>query len=409
MMQPTAIVYFLTLCGFLSAATVNVTFNNLQELLSTALNDIENVDVNLNTLELIKKAGYPAEAHVVLTEDGYLLTIHRIPGAKNSPPVLVQHGILCSSADWVVIGKQRALAFILADQGYDVWLSNFRGNTYSKAHISLSPSDPKFWDFSFDEMGTYDLPAIISYITNLTSEPLHTYIGHSMGTTTFYVMAIKRPEVAKMVRVMISLAPVAFVRNLRSVAQIFLPFKNSIEAILYSLGVHDFIPLDGVFRNIARMGCNVNFFTKQICSTIIFLICGFDEEQLNDTLLPVILAHFPSSTSTKTLIHYGQEMISGKFCAYDYGREKNMQMYNATIPPDYDLSRITVPIALIYAYNDLLATEKDVKILRDLLTNIVDDYRLPSLKFNHIDYMWAQDARTLVYEKILEIMKKKVN
>nr|XP_012231416.1 PREDICTED: lipase 3-like [Linepithema humile] len=410
MMQPTAIAYFLSLCSFLGAATVNVTFENLQELLSTALNDTKNnVDANLNTLELIRKAGYPAEAHVVLTEDGYLLTIHRIPGGKNSPLVFLQHCLLCSSAGWVVIGKNKALPFKLADQGYDVWLGNFRGNTYSRAHITLSPSDSKFWDFSFDEMGTYDLPAMLSYITNLTSKPLHTYIGHSMGTTTFYVMAIKRPEIAKMVRVMISLAPAAFVGNMTGPLRLIAPFISSIEAVLRSLGVNELLPKNSLLQYLTRVGCNFDPFTKQICSDIIFLIIGFDQEQFNYTLLPMILAHLPSGTSIKTVLHYIQEVNSGKFQAYDYGRQKNMQIYNMTVPPDYDLSRITVPIALIHGDNDWIVNEKDVNKLRGLLTNIVDDYRVPFSKFNHVDYLWAKDAPTLVYEKVLETMKKKVN
>ncbi|XP_012231374.2 lipase 3-like isoform X1 [Linepithema humile] len=386
-----------------------MTIDNLQELMLNALNDIKNnVDDNLNTLELIKKAGYLAEAHVVLTEDGYLLTIHRIPGAKNSPPVFVQHGLLCSSAAWIINGKQGALAYKLADQGYNVWLGNFRGNTYSRTHISLSPSDSKFWDFSFEEIGTYDLPAIISYITNLTSKPLYTYIGHSMGTTTFYVMAIKRPEIAKMVRMMISLAPAAFIGNMTSSLQLLVPFTSSFEA-MHFLGIYEFLPTNCVLQYLMKVLCNIDFFTQQICSNIIFYICGFDEEQFNYNLLPMILVQFPSGTSIKLVSHFLQEINSGKFRAYDYGREKNMQIYNATIPPDYDLSRITVPIALIHAGNDWVVTEKDLKMLRDSLTNIVEDYRVPFPKFNHADFMWAKDVDALVYEKILEIMEKKVN
>jgi len=57
---------------------------------------------------LIEKYGYPAETHTVTTEDGYLLTVYRIPN-PGRPAVFIQHGILASSADWVVLGPKKAL------------------------------------------------------------------------------------------------------------------------------------------------------------------------------------------------------------------------------------------------------------------------------------------------------------
>lgn len=38
---------------------------------------------------MIAKLGYPVETHTVTTEDCYILTMHRIPYGKKSPPVEV--------------------------------------------------------------------------------------------------------------------------------------------------------------------------------------------------------------------------------------------------------------------------------------------------------------------------------
>ncbi|KAL6431806.1 hypothetical protein ACFW04_007358 [Cataglyphis niger] len=359
-------------------------------------------------LQMIKRAGYPAEVHVVMTEDGYLLTLHRIPGGNDSLPVLLQHALLCSSADWVILGKGKALAYLLADQGYDVWLGNFRGNIYSRAHMSLSPSDLTFWNFSFHEMSIYDLPAIIKFITNMKSQPLHTYIGHSMGTTTFYVMASERPEIARMVKMMISFGPAAFIKHFKSPMLINLFSYWREFQIIWRLFFHDeFLPQSDLLRFISKYGCDQNLDSKNICANLIFLICGYDVEQFDYSLLPVILSHFPAGISIKTFLHYIQIYQSDKFRQYDYGREKNQLMYNSPEPPDYNLTSITIPIALFYGPGDWAIDVVDVKRLYDLLPNVVDLYEVPWPKFNHVDFIWAKDAPKLVYERVLELMKGK--
>lgn len=99
--------------------------------------------------------------------------MHRIPCSRfgcvkgvrgYGQPVFLQHGLLSSSADWLLSGPEKGLAFILADLGYDVWLGNSRGNTYSRHHINMSNENALFWDFSWHEMAMYDIPAEIDFI-----------------------------------------------------------------------------------------------------------------------------------------------------------------------------------------------------------------------------------------------------
>lgn len=104
----------------------------------------------------------------------------------------------------------------MADEGYDVWMGNFRGNTYSKRHLNLSVDDGKFWDFTWHEMGLNDLPAMIDYVLEQTEQQKLYYIGHSQGTTTFYVMASSKPEYNDKIRAAFSLAPIAFMNHMTS-------------------------------------------------------------------------------------------------------------------------------------------------------------------------------------------------
>ncbi|XP_043524712.1 lipase 3-like, partial [Frieseomelitta varia] len=157
-------------------------------------------DQALTPKEIAQKADYVAETYQVVTEDRYVLQLDRIAGSVKSPPsgnkpaVLLLHGLLDCSSTWLLPGPEKSLGFILADWGYDVWLGNVRGNRYSRKHLDFTPSDQKFWMFSWHEIGTYDIPAMIDHITEKTEQKKIFMISHSQGSTAFFVMASERPE-----------------------------------------------------------------------------------------------------------------------------------------------------------------------------------------------------------------------
>lgn len=71
---------------------------------------------------------------------------------------------------------------MLYDMGYDVWLGNARGNTYSTDHVKYKRNGwreerQKYWNFSWHEIGKYDLPATIDHIVNVTEFSKMHYIG----------------------------------------------------------------------------------------------------------------------------------------------------------------------------------------------------------------------------------------
>lgn len=126
-------------------------------------------------------------------------------------------------------------------------------------------------------------------------------------------------------------------------------------------------------------------------------------------MLPVMLSHTPSGASIKQLEHFGQLMKSGHFRKFDRGYLRNQLEYNRMTPPDYDLSRVKVPVALYYSVNDLLVSTTGVDRLARELPNVIDKYLVPMERFNHLDFLWAIDVKPLVYNRLVRNIRRVEN
>ncbi|XP_057334105.1 lipase 1-like [Microplitis mediator] len=358
-----------------------------------------------STNKILERDGYNRETHNITTEDGFILSLHRIPGKINSTPVLLMHGLLCDSTIWIILGKNKSLAYLLADKGYDVWLGNSRGSNYGMSHVNLTTKDFKFWDFSFNEMGVYDLPATINYITNITKHKV-IVIGHSQGTRINFIMESERPEITEKVKALICLAPVAFLSHVKPGIQKSSFFLAQYLDLYRKLRIINYVGVQTrLYQTIYSLACKLSMIQMAFCRNLYYFVIGPENKQFNDSLLEPILSSLPSGTSSKNLLHFLQGIISQTFSKYDYGKTKNLEIYNLSKPPEYNLSRVTSPVALIYSEADWYADPMDVDALSKLLPNVVDKYKVDYQQFSHMDFLWATDAKSLVYDHVIELVK----
>ncbi|XP_033107834.1 gastric triacylglycerol lipase-like [Anneissia japonica] len=370
-------------------------------------------EVNMDAIQLITSKGYPAEAHYVNTSDGFILGLQRIPYGRNEKPptksrpvVFLQHGLLASSTNWLTNLRNESLGYILADAGFDVWLGNIRGNTYSRNNSHLKPSEEAFWEWSFDEMAAIDLPSMVDYVLKVTNQKQLSYVGHSQGTTMGFIAFSNNQQLAKKINVFVALAPVANVTNMEGPIRVLAKFIPELQFLFDILGVKDFLPNSEFIDLIAEDFCD-DPDADLFCSNIIFVLCGYDEKNLNKTRLPVYYTHCPAGTSVQDMVHWAQMVHEGKFQMYDYGRLGNMKKYNQTTPPPYSVDKMNVPVALYSGGEDWLADPTDVSNLIPKLKNVVRNLKIKD--YDHMDFIWGMDAAVRLYPDVIKVLKKYSN
>ena len=317
--------------------------------------------------------------------------LHRITSdkytEKGSPVVFFQHGLLSCSTTWVINYPDLAPAFQMIRNGYEVWLGNNRGTTFSRNHTSLDPDkDDRFWEFSFQELGDFDTEAQINYVLRETGRQNLTYIGHSQGTTQmFYALATNNEYWKDKINLFVALAPVVDLASTDSTLIKYAAKLDNVAGYFVRLfGKHELfprgasIPKDSYWCQLIP-GCKVSM---AFLDSIFYSFEAADREK-------AYLSHFPNGASLQQLLHFGQILNQGRFQNFDYGRRENLERYGQEEAPFVDVKKIQdIPVALFVGEFDSLANVQGNRWLRDQLGSCVF-YK--EFQANHASFMTGKD------------------
>lgn len=329
---------------------------------------ISNVNSQINdTLDVIRKFGYKGESYRLRTTDGYLLTMQRIFPNKieqvKKPPCLIMHGIFSLSLQFLQL-QNDSLAFVLANSGYDVFLANARGTKYS-SHASYPRNSSQFWNFSHHEIGSYDLPAMIDTVLEITRYEKLFYIASSQGAAISMVLLSTKPEYNQKIIQAHYLGPAIFLGGAPN-----LVLKRVDFGILTR---HKMVDFNGINNNIIKP------IYKNICDksrSFGFILCllqdlanfglNINAVEVDFGVLKYYVDNHAPTISKGQFDHFKQLYKSRKFQYFDYGY-KNIQAYGSKDPPEYDLCRVTVPIYIYWG-------SQDDTIGKDVSTNKFHSY-----------------------------------
>lgn len=364
-------------------------------------------------MKFLKSVGLRSEAHEVETKQGYILRVHRIL-AKNQggyAPILIQPGMPVGSSAFYA-SRNKSLAFYLATSGCDVWIANPRGNRYSAKHKKMKLNDPRFWDFSFHEMGIYDLPAMIDYILKVTRHKKLIFVSHSEGGSSIAALLSTKPKYNDKILQNHLITPSVYMEN----------FPHQLAKQLLNPMVDGFFKVQKTYDQLYN-----NFLIKNVYNIFIGTLPTCAQQQL----MPVCTLAFewfcgerqPKSShnvdwknffetftriaitdtmSMKKILHYSQLMESGKFRQFDH-HENNLNVYGTSEPPDYDLSLISSPTYIYGGDRDGFVSPKDLERLKNEIQNVKMFKILPT--YSHCDVLIGERAKNDLYKLIMTAVK----
>ena len=358
----------------------------------------------------IAKLNLNLEEATVTTDDRYVnsmwILTSKNQSNRNGKSVILQHGLLDGGFTFLILAED-SLPKKLCEEGYTVYIPYIRGTQFSRSHLDYDSSlNSKYWDFSFDHMAQYDVPANIKFVKNRDGVEKVYYIGHSQGTLTFFLAYMNNPEFMEQnVAKFVALGTVPNVNN----APHFLIKLFDKSKILNLIPVKNFLTFPKEIGQVFVPFCTSK--AKVLCNKILSLAFSgthetgrIDYERLGKN----IFLYEPGGTSLQNMKHWIQIYKAKRVQKYDYGNAiENLAHYGQITPPVYDLKKMkgySIPSIMTISDADPFANPQDTLDFIDNIENKNVINVLSLTNYNHIDYFWADSAITEIFPKVLNFL-----
>uniref|UniRef100_I2CQR1 Esterase / lipase n=1 Tax=Nannochloropsis gaditana (strain CCMP526) TaxID=1093141 RepID=I2CQR1_NANGC len=309
------------------------------------------------------------------------------PSTLRRPPLLMVHALMQDSESFLCGGEEHSLALVLAKAGFDVWLGNNRGNRYSHKHVSLSPSQDAYWNFSIDELARFDVPAMVDYVLRATGQEKLAYVGFSQGSAQAFAAFTTDLAMAKKVSIFLALAAPPRAKGLSS-SYLSALVESNPRFIYLVFGRHSMLSSTLMWMKI--MSPQLFVWTVDRATDFLF---NWSNSQVSAARKVGLYQHIFSYASVKTVVQWFQLIRLRRLAFYSDDSNRNR------VPVEYDLKRLRVPVAVFYGGKD---TVIDISALRDVLPACIRWHMEP--EYEHLDMIWADTAKDNVFPELVKLL-----
>lgn len=327
----------------------------------------------------VRLAGFDLETHKVETADGYYLEVDRIIERNKSEekrryPVLLLPGLMQSSAAYCTAGPE-SIAFTLFRAGYDVWLGNNRCG-FDPEHKVYSRWSTEMWDWSIEDLGNKDCPAMVEYVRAYTASSHVAVAAHSQGTTQMFLGLSRQgtPDMGLHISSFSALAPAVYAGPL--IDRWFLRMlRHGVRGYRMLVGYRSFMGIMGSMHKILPL--RIFVYTGYI---VFNYMLGWSDRQWDRHYRDRNFIFAPVYVSSKLMMWWlGKGGFADRKCIF---KRQDHPWFDHRFPP---LALFTC------GRDDLVPPEKLINRIHTYECDIsMTQIDLPG--YSHLDVLWARDA-----------------